>query len=131
MILLAFGWRWWARLSEAERFVRHDRPRLSPSGAFTASLQPGPEQNGVATWRVVIAEAGGAELFRDEQVYSARHGVGVTWLSTRDQLWILSADVGDAFVERRDNGNSWDKILLTPTSGPLVPEEIARLRGRR
>jgi hypothetical protein len=118
--------------SDAERFARPGRPRSSPSGAFMASLAAGPEQNGVATWVVTIADASGAEVFRDDHAYSARHGLGVTWLSSRDQLWILSFDVGDAYVQQRDDGRSWVKVMLTPGNQD-TPEEIARLvhRGSR
>jgi hypothetical protein len=112
---------------EAERFVRPGSPRSSPSGAFTASLQAGAEQDGVAMWVVVIAQADGAEVFRDNHAYSARHGVGVTWLSARDQLWILSADEGNAYVQKSNDGRSWVKVMLGPSNRDSVPEEIARL----
>jgi len=49
----------------------------------------------------------------------------------RDQLWILSADVGDSYVEKRDD-DTWSKVVLGPGEGGAVPEEIAKLsRDRR
>jgi hypothetical protein len=87
-----------------ERFVVPDRPRHSPSGEFLALVEDGPVQNGVRTWVVVLVDSDGAEVFRDDYAYSTRHGVGVTWLSDEDQVWILSGDVGTAYVEREVGG---------------------------
>jgi hypothetical protein len=113
--------------SGEDRFVRPGAPRNSPSGSFTASVVPGPDQDGVATTIVVISDATGKEVFRDNYAYSNRHGVGVTWLSTQDQLWILSSDVGSAHVDRTDAG--WTKTMVTPETKASVPEEITRLGG--
>jgi len=112
--------------SKDDRFVRPDAPRSAPSGEFTASVENGPGQNGVKTWIVVIKDRGGREVFRDDYRYSTRHGVGVTWLSNRDQLWILSSDVGRAYVERGADG-VWTKTKITPETRKSVPEEIDRL----
>lgn len=110
---------------EDDRFVRPGAPGVAPSGAVTAYTEPGPEQDGVSTWVVVLRDRGGAEVFRDDYAYSDRHGVGVTWLSTADQLWVLSADVGDAHVDRV--GTGWVKTVLTPGTVGDKPEEIRRL----
>ena len=115
---------------DMERFVRPDKAKRSPSGAFIASFRPGPEQNGVATWVVVIADTDGSEVFRDDRAYSARHGVGVTWLSVRDQLWILSSDIGDGYVERREDAGTWTKVMLGPENRDGVPEEVRQLTRR-
>jgi hypothetical protein len=108
-----------------DRFVLPDAPRAAPSGKYTAHAEAGPEQNGVPTWVVVIRDQGGGEVFRDEYAYSTRHGVGITWLSTADQLWVLSADVGDAHVD--PSGSGWVKTTLTPSTLDDKPEEIRRL----
>lgn len=111
-----------------ERLATPDRPLPSPSGAYTAAPEMGPEQNGVKTWVVVIRDRSGAEVFRDDYAYSTRHGVGVTWLSTADQLWILSGDVGTAHVDRAPDG-TWTKTAVTPETLNQVPEEITQLKG--
>jgi hypothetical protein len=113
--------------SNEDRFVRPGAARTSPSGSFKASVEAGPDQNGVATTVVVISDSAGHEVFRDNYAYSNRHGVGVTWLSTQDQLWILSSDVGSAHVDRTDGG--WVKTMVTPETKAAVPEEIVRLGG--
>jgi len=110
-----------------DRFVDVGRPKESPSGAFTASLEEGPEQNGVETHIVVISDADGREVFRDDYAYSTRHGVRVTWLSSDDQLWILSSDVGTAHVDRQEDG-TWTKTAITPETADTIPAEIADLR---
>lgn len=46
------------------------------------------------SWIVVITERAGREVFRDGEAYSSRHGVGITWLTDTDELWVLSSDVG-------------------------------------
>jgi hypothetical protein len=113
-----------------ERFVLPDRPRHSSSGEFLALVEDGPVQNGVQTWVVVLVDSDGAEVFRDDYAYSTRHGVGVTWLSDEDQLWILSGDVGTAYVER-NFGGVWVKAWITPKTRDDIPDEIEALRWRR
>lgn len=112
---------------DRDRFVEADDPRTAPSGEFTASLDDGPPQDGVPTHVVVITDADGTEVFRDDHAYSSRHGVGVTWLSSADQLWILSTDVGTAHVDRQADG-TWVKTAITPSTADTVPDEIDRLR---
>ncbi|MGH3937378.1 MAG: hypothetical protein ACRDTG_01885 [Pseudonocardiaceae bacterium] len=113
-----------------ERFARPEHPRTSPSGQFVAHVEFGPEQNGVLTWVVVITDRGGHEVFRDNYAYSSRHGVGITWLSGKDQLWLLSSDVGTSSVQQ-DAGSTWRKEY--PRLGHFdqdVPPEIRELAGR-
>jgi RHS repeat-associated protein len=110
-----------------DRFVRADAPRTSPSGKFVASFRDGPAQNGVPTWIVVIKDTTGHVVFDDGYAYSRRHGVGATWLSTGDQLWILSSDVGTAHVDPVDGGG-WVKTSITPDTVASVPEEIQKLQ---
>lgn len=113
-----------------ERFARPDHPRTSPSGQYVARVDLGPEQNGVPTWLVVITDRAGREVFRDSDTYSSRHGVGITWLSGTDQLWLISSDVGTSSVQRQADG-SWRKT--SPRPGHFdqdVPAEIRELAGR-
>ncbi len=110
-----------------ERFATPDHPLPSPSGGYVAAPEMGPEQNNVQTWVVVIRDRSGTEVFRDDYAYSTRHGVGVTWLSTADQLWILSGDVGTAHVDRMPDG-TWRKTAITPETVGQVPAEIAQLK---
>lgn len=112
------------------RFVRPEQPQTSPSGEFVAHAELGPEQNGVQTWIVVITEPGGREVFRDTEAYSSRHGVGITWLTGTDQLWLLSADVGTSYVQRNVDG-AWRKDYPRPGHyDDDVPTEIRDLSGR-
>jgi len=113
-------------LGRDERFVEPDQPKTSPSGEFIAHVADGPDDNGVATRVVVITDVDGRKVFRDDYAYSTRHGVGVTWLSSTDQLWILSADVGNAYVERRPDG-TWSKTPITPENRNTIPPEIVEL----
>jgi len=109
-----------------ERFVLPDRPQKSPSGKYIASVIAGPDQNGVQTRVVVISDSAGKEVFHDDMAYSTRHGVGVTWLSTNDQLWILSGDIGTSYVQ--SDGSTWTKTSITPETRKDVPREIQDLK---
>ncbi len=112
-----------------DRFARPDQPKDSPSGQFTVSVDLGPEQNGVQTWVPVIREkANDLEVFRDTYAYSSRHGVGITWLSGSDQLWLVSSDVGTAHVDRNVDGR-WTKTAIYPETLSEVPEEIRGIGG--
>ena len=113
-----------------ERFVRPGQPRTSPSGEFVAQADLGPEHNGVPTWIVVITARDGREVFRDGEVYSSRHGVGITWLTDTDELWVLSSEVGTSYV-RHDAAGSWHKDYPRPGHyDEDVPAEIRQLAGR-
>lgn len=80
----------------AAAIVTPGHPQTSPSGAYTAFVQEGPEEeNGVKTWVVLVRDQAGKEVFRDRSAYSTRHGVMINWLSTEpEQLWVYSGDVG-------------------------------------
>lgn len=130
-VVAIVGWNMFGRSSaKDDRFVRPGEPKSSPSGSYTALAESGPSQNGVGTWIVVVRDAAGAEVFRDGYPYSTRQGLGVTWLSTADQLWILSSDVGNAHVDRQPDG-TWAKTPITPQTLATVPEEINRLTSKR
>ncbi len=82
------------------------------------------------TWIVVITDRAGREVFRDNDAYSSRHGVGITWRSGKDELWLLSSDVGTSYV-RQDAEGAWRKDHPRPGHfGEDVPAEIRELAGR-
>ena len=110
-----------------ERFVTLTRPHVSPSGKFTASMVAGPVENSVPTRIVVVSDAAGKEVFHDAEAYSLRHGIDVTWLSGKDQLWLYSGDVGTSFVEEQKG--TWTKTGITPETVGMIPKEIKDLEG--
>lgn len=111
-----------------DRFARPGQPKTSPSGDYTVSVDMGPVENGVKTWVAVIRDnKTGAEAFRDSYAYSSRHGVGITWLSTNDQLWLLSGDVGPAHVDRRPDG-TWTKPASTRRQPATFPTKSAPIQ---
>jgi hypothetical protein len=127
-VLIAFTlWQDRARAEHSGRFATLQQGKPSPSDAFIAKVETGAEQNGVATWITVIQDKSGREVFRDSYAYSTRHGVGITWLSTADQLWLISSDVGLARIDKQDDGR-WTKTTITPEMLAQVPQEIAQLR---
>lgn len=109
-----------------DRFARPGQPKTSPSGNYTVFAEYGPEQNGVKTWVAVIKDKSGKEVFHDTEPYSTRHGVGFTWLSTKDQLWLLSGDVGPSHVDRNVDG-TWTKTGIYPETVKDIPPEIDAL----
>ncbi|WP_233152739.1 hypothetical protein [Mycobacterium sp. NS-7484] len=114
---------------EGDRFARPDHPKHSPSGQYSVSVASGPSQNRVDTWVVAIKDtATGAEVFHDTTAYSTRHGVGITWLSSSDQLWLLSSDIGTAHVDRQSDG-TWVKTYISPDTVGDIPDEIRALGG--
>ena len=112
-----------------DRFARPNAPKDAPSGQYEVVVDMGPNQNGVDTWVATIREkTTGTEVFRDSYAYSSRHGVGIIWLSSSDQLWLISSDVGTAHVDRQEDG-TWFKTNIYPETVGDVPEEIAALGG--
>jgi hypothetical protein len=114
------------RGNQDDRFVVLDQPRRSPSNEYVASVIAGAVQNGVETRVVVVSDSAGKEVFHDDTPYSTRHGIGVTWLSTKDQLWILSGDIGTSYVQ--SDGSTWTKTSIAPETRQDVPEEIQDLK---
>jgi hypothetical protein len=113
-----------------ERFVRPGQPRVSPSGKFVAHAEPGPEPAGEPTWIVVITDREGRELFRDTEAYRSRPGVGITWLTDTDELWLLSTDTGLSYLQP-DEDDIWSKERPRPDHHDQdVPAEIRQLAGR-
>ena len=109
------------------RFASPEHAVPSLVGGWSAVAVPGPDQNGVPTWIPVIRDAAGTEVFRDDEAYSTRHGVGITWLSGTEQLWVLSSDVGTASVDHAATG--WTKTEIWPETRGRVPPEIVDLGG--
>jgi hypothetical protein len=75
---------------------------------------------------VITAMPAGCGLFRGSESGDdrfARPGVGITWLSSGDQLWVLSSD-----VDRAADG-TWIKTAITPETTDTVPDEIRGLTG--
>ncbi len=97
----------------------------SPSGDAVATLAAGPDDGG-PTLQVVVTSADGAELFRSDEAYSARHGVALAWQADGEVLWVLSSDVGTSYV--RNGADGWTQTWLTPETRGDVPPEIAALR---
>ena len=99
----------------------------SPSGEHVATLAAGPEQDGVGTLVVEVADDDGDVVFRSDEAYSTRHGVAVAWQSDGEVLWVLSSDVGTSRVEA-GGGGTWEQTFLTPQTRDDVPPEIDALR---
>lgn len=109
-----------------DRLVTPGHSVSSPSGGYTASVEYGPEENGVRTWVPVIHDKVGNEVFRDDHddysPYSTRQKILVTWLSTRPaELWVYSGDVGTFSITQQPNG-TWSK------QAGNAPKEISDLR---
>src|SRR5690349_11425393 len=67
-----------------DRFVRPGAPKSSPSGNFVAHAESASE--------VRVTDRNGGDVFRKSYEYatsSRADGIGVVWLSQRDQLWVL------------------------------------------
>ncbi|AKS32415.1 hypothetical protein [Mycolicibacterium goodii] len=112
---------------DPERFVRPGAPKVSPSKIYTAAVDQGPFRDGVETWVAVIIDESGAEVFHDDHPFDAGHETSITWLSTEDQLWLLSGDVGSAHVDRHPDGR-WVKTTVSPDVDGM-PDEIRELLG--
>lgn len=105
--------------SPADRFVRPGAPKASPSGKYVAHTE---SVNGGTV--LLITDKAGNELYRDSLAYrtSERNdGVGVLWLSDRDQLWLLTPGETHQRVEPDEHGD-WSR---KPDS--QLPEEIKQL----
>lgn len=98
-----------------DRFARPGAPKTSPSGEFVAHAESASE--------VKVTDHDGGEVFRKSYEYatsSRADGIGVVWLSERDQLWVLVPGDGSERVEPGPDG------VWTATRAEL-PGEITRL----
>lgn len=106
----------------AAPIVTPDHSQTSPSGAYTAVAQDGPEENGAKTWTVVVQDKAGKEVFHHRSAYSTGNGVVISWLSTEtEQLWVYSGDVGVYRIAPGPKGG-WTR---TGVKSEDVPSEIS------
>jgi hypothetical protein len=99
-----------------DRFARPGRPKASPSGKFVAHAESASELR--------ITDRNGGELFRKSYEYATSYrsdAIGVVWLSTKDQLWVLVP--GGRMSERVEAGQDgvWTAVEAE------LPGEITRL----
>jgi hypothetical protein len=99
-----------------DRFARPGTPKTSPSGKFVAHAESASELR--------ITDRNGGELFRKSYEYATSYrndGIGVVWLSTKDQLWVLVP--GNRLSERIEAGQDgvWTAVEAE------LPGEITRL----
>ena len=98
-----------------DRFARPGAPKSSPSGKFVAHAESASE--------VRVTDRNGGEVFRKSYEYatsSRADGIGVVWLSTQDQLWVLVPGDSSERIEAGPDG------VWTATRAEL-PGEITRL----
>jgi hypothetical protein len=105
-------------------------PATSPSGRYTAVLDV-VDVGSVDEWRPTIRDATGAEVFRDDESYSAgpAHSLVVAWSPTADELWVLSGDVGTSRLAPLPDG-TWRKTSSTPEQPLAVPDELDEALSR-
>ncbi|MBM7864563.1 hypothetical protein [Lentzea nigeriaca] len=99
-----------------DRFARPGAPKTSPSGKFVAHAESESE--------VRVTGRDGGEVFRKSYEYATSYrndGIGVVWLSTKDQLWVLVP--GGRMSERIEPGPDgvWTAVEAE------LPGEITRL----
>jgi hypothetical protein len=99
-----------------DRFVRPGAPKASPSGNFVAHAESASE--------VKVTDRDGGEVFRKSYEYATSYrddAIGVVWLSTEDQLWVLVP--GGRTSERVEAGPDgvWRAVEAE------LPGEITRL----
>jgi hypothetical protein len=99
-----------------DRFARPGSPKTSPSGKFVAHAE--------GASGVRVTDRNGGELFRKSYEYATSYrndGIGVVWLSTKDQLWVLVP--GNRMSERIEAGQDgvWTAVEAE------LPGEITRL----
>ncbi|MEV6242208.1 hypothetical protein [Lentzea sp. NPDC051838] len=98
-----------------DRFARPGAPKTSPSGKFVAHAESASE--------VKVTDRNGGDVFRKSYEYATSYrndGIGVVWLSTKDQLWVLVP--GGRMSERIEAGADG---VWTATEAAL-PDEITR-----
>ena len=98
-----------------DRFARPGAPTNSPSGKFVAHAESGSE--------VRVTDRDGGEVFRKSYEYatsSRADGIGVVWLSTQDQLWVLVPGDTSERIEAGPDG-VWTAVEAD------LPGEITRL----
>ncbi len=99
---------------DEDRFARPGAPRSSPSGNFIAYAESASE--------VRVTDRNGGDVFRKSYEYATSQradGIGVVWLSTKDQLWVLVPGSSNERIEPGPDG------VWHATSDDL-PSEITR-----
>ena len=99
-----------------DRFATPGAPKSSPSGKFVAHADSASE--------VRVTDRDGGEVFRKSYEYATSYradGIGVVWLSDKDQLWVLVP--GGRMSERIEAGQDG---VWKATEAEL-PGEITRL----
>ncbi|PWK81991.1 hypothetical protein C8D88_115107 [Lentzea atacamensis] len=99
-----------------DRFARPGAPKTSPSGKFIAHAE--------GSSGVRITDHDGGDIFQKSYEYATSYradGIGVVWLSTKDQLWVLVP--GGRMSERIEPGPGgvWTAVEAE------LPGEITRL----
>jgi hypothetical protein len=99
-----------------DRFARPGAPKSSPSGKFVAYAESASE--------VRVTDRNGGEVFKKSYEYATSYrndGIGVVWMSTKDQLWVLVP--GERKSERIEAGPDgvWQAVEAE------LPGEITRL----
>ncbi|MFD4670652.1 hypothetical protein ACFWNN_13000 [Lentzea sp. NPDC058450] len=101
--------------SGEQQFVSPGDPQSSPSGNFVAHAENDSE--------VRVTDRDGGEVFRKtyehDRVYEG-DGVGVVWLSGKDQLWVIVPRGGAERVEAGPDGK-WTAVA------DELPGEITRM----
>ena len=97
-----------------DRFARPGAPKSSPSGKFTAHAESASE--------VRVTDRNGGDVFRKSYEYatsSRADGIGVVWLSEKDQLWVLVPGDTSECVEAGPDGDHWTVRASLPLAEPL------------
>jgi hypothetical protein len=99
-----------------DRFAAPGAPKKSPTGKFVAHADSASE--------VRVTDSDGGEVFKKSYEYATSYradGIGVVWLSTKDQLWVLVP--GGRMSERVEPGPDgvWTAVEAE------LPGEITRL----
>ncbi|MEU7480628.1 hypothetical protein AB0A63_31935 [Lentzea sp. NPDC042327] len=98
-----------------DRFASPGAPKTSPSGKFVAHAESASE--------VRVTDRNGGDVFRKSYEYATSHradGIGVVWLSSADQLWVVVPNDGTERIEAGPDGE-WRATKAE------LPREISRL----
>lgn len=97
----------------------HDTVR-SPSGGYTAAYVDDPTlSDRVAIVAPVIRDTQGAEVYRDDDMYSMWQGIALVWAGDTD-LWVLTPRASSVV---RHSGGQW-----VETEGATPPAEVEQRR---
>lgn len=100
--------------AEEDRFARPGAPKSSPSGDFIAHAESASE--------VRVTDRNGGDVFRKSYEYVTSHradAIGVIWLSSKDQLWVLVPGSTNERIEPGPDG-------VWRAQSDELPREITR-----